>query len=84
MTELHAFRYVQIKVCQHCQESFPGISEDELELHEQSHRVCPFCTLIFDDGEQQAFEDHVYSHEDQSVLISNYDIMCLCKYGVAL
>ncbi|XP_051770560.1 calcium-binding and coiled-coil domain-containing protein 2 [Ctenopharyngodon idella] len=54
----------EIRVCRHCQEKFPGISEDELEQHEQSHKVCPFCTLVFDDWEQQAFEDHVYSHED--------------------
>ncbi|XP_066522213.1 calcium-binding and coiled-coil domain-containing protein 2 [Hoplias malabaricus] len=51
------------KVCRHCQESFPNISEDELAMHEQSHKVCPFCTLICDDLEQQEFEDHVYSHE---------------------
>lgn len=50
--------------CQHCQESFPGVSEDELAQHEQSHKVCPFCTLICDDWEQQQFEDHVYSHEE--------------------
>ncbi|XP_056627653.1 calcium-binding and coiled-coil domain-containing protein 2 [Triplophysa dalaica] len=50
--------------CLHCHESFPGISEDELAQHEQSHKVCPFCTLICDDWEQQMFEDHVYSHED--------------------
>ncbi|XP_051968620.1 calcium-binding and coiled-coil domain-containing protein 2 [Xyrauchen texanus] len=54
----------KMRVCQHCQESFPRISEDELAQHEQSHKVCPFCTLICDDWEQQAFEDHVYSHED--------------------
>ncbi|XP_034050015.1 calcium-binding and coiled-coil domain-containing protein 2-like isoform X2 [Thalassophryne amazonica] len=50
-------------VCRHCQESFPGISQDELEQHEQSHRVCPFCTLICDSMEQSVFEDHVYGHE---------------------
>ncbi|XP_067225848.1 calcium-binding and coiled-coil domain-containing protein 2 [Chanodichthys erythropterus] len=55
---------IEIRVCQHCQERFPGISEDELEQHEQSHKVCPFCTLVFDDWEQQTFEDHVYGHED--------------------
>ncbi|XP_051523473.1 calcium-binding and coiled-coil domain-containing protein 2-like [Myxocyprinus asiaticus] len=54
----------KLRVCQHCQESFPGISEDELALHEQSHKMCPFCTLICDDWEQQEFEDHVYSHEE--------------------
>lgn len=64
MTELYAFPFVQIRVCRHCQERFPGISEDELEQHEQSHKVCPFCTLVFDDWEQQTFEDHVYGHED--------------------
>ncbi|KAA0725231.1 Tax1-binding protein 1 -like protein [Triplophysa tibetana] len=47
--------------CLHCHEIFPGISEDELALHEQSHKVCPFCTLICDDWEQQMFEDHVYN-----------------------
>ncbi|XP_060795837.1 calcium-binding and coiled-coil domain-containing protein 2 isoform X2 [Neoarius graeffei] len=52
------------KVCRHCQESFPDITEDELVIHEQSHKVCPFCTLICDDWEQQEFEDHVYSHEE--------------------
>ncbi|XP_036428735.1 calcium-binding and coiled-coil domain-containing protein 2 [Colossoma macropomum] len=50
-------------VCRHCQESFPDISEDELAMHEQSHKVCPFCTLICDDLGQQEFEDHVYGHE---------------------
>ncbi|XP_077057111.1 calcium-binding and coiled-coil domain-containing protein 2 isoform X2 [Siphateles boraxobius] len=55
---------IQIRVCQHCQEGFPGISEEELEQHEQSHKVCPFCTQIFDDWQQQEFEDHVYGHED--------------------
>uniref|UniRef100_A0A8C2K4N0 Calcium binding and coiled-coil domain 2 n=1 Tax=Cyprinus carpio TaxID=7962 RepID=A0A8C2K4N0_CYPCA len=51
-------------VCQHCHEVFPGINEVELEEHEQSHKVCPLCTLICDDMGQQEFEDHVYSHED--------------------
>ncbi|XP_071319183.1 calcium-binding and coiled-coil domain-containing protein 2 isoform X2 [Trachinotus anak] len=50
-------------VCRHCQESFPGITRNELEQHEQSHRVCPFCTMICDNMEQSVFEDHVYSHE---------------------
>ncbi|XP_041829131.1 calcium-binding and coiled-coil domain-containing protein 2 isoform X2 [Melanotaenia boesemani] len=50
-------------VCRHCQESFPGITRDELEQHEQSHRVCPFCTMICDHMEQSVFEDHVYGHE---------------------
>ncbi|XP_076616230.1 calcium-binding and coiled-coil domain-containing protein 2 [Chaetodon auriga] len=49
-------------VCRHCQESFPFITRLELEQHEQSHRVCPFCTLICDGMEQAEFEDHVYSH----------------------
>ncbi|KAI5103262.1 calcium-binding and coiled-coil domain-containing protein 2 [Silurus meridionalis] len=52
------------KVCRHCQESFPDITEEELVTHEQSHKVCPFCTLICDDCGQQEFEDHVYSHEE--------------------
>ncbi|XP_062298576.1 calcium-binding and coiled-coil domain-containing protein 2 isoform X2 [Scomber scombrus] len=50
-------------VCRHCQERFPGITQHELEQHEQSHRVCPFCTMICDNMEQSVFEDHVYSHE---------------------
>ncbi|MEQ2306248.1 hypothetical protein AMECASPLE_006159 [Ameca splendens] len=50
-------------VCRHCQESFPGITQLELEQHEQSHRVCPFCTMICDNMEQSVFEDHVYGHE---------------------
>ncbi|XP_016091940.1 calcium-binding and coiled-coil domain-containing protein 2-like [Sinocyclocheilus grahami] len=54
----------EIQVCQHCWEGFPAISEDELAEHEQSHKVCPLCTLICDDMEQQEFEDHVYAHED--------------------
>ncbi|XP_030630589.1 calcium-binding and coiled-coil domain-containing protein 2 [Chanos chanos] len=54
----------QVLVCQHCQEHFPDISEDELAIHEQSHKVCPFCTLICDTMDQQEFEDHVYSHEE--------------------
>ncbi|XP_028989582.1 calcium-binding and coiled-coil domain-containing protein 2 [Betta splendens] len=52
-----------ILVCRHCQESFPGITHIELEQHEGSHRVCPFCTLMCDSMEQSVFEDHVYSHE---------------------
>uniref|UniRef100_A0A1A7W9A6 Calcium binding and coiled-coil domain 2 n=1 Tax=Iconisemion striatum TaxID=60296 RepID=A0A1A7W9A6_9TELE len=52
-----------VLVCRHCQESFPGITENELEQHEQSHRVCPFCTMICDHMEQSVFEDHVYGHE---------------------
>ncbi|KAK7134647.1 hypothetical protein R3I93_017927 [Phoxinus phoxinus] len=55
---------IQIRVCQHCREVFPGISEEELKQHEQSHKVCPFCTQIFEDWQQQEFEDHVYGHED--------------------
>ncbi|XP_068592828.1 calcium-binding and coiled-coil domain-containing protein 2 isoform X2 [Cebidichthys violaceus] len=50
-------------VCRHCQECFPCITRNELEQHEQSHRVCPFCTMICDNMEQSVFEDHVYSHE---------------------
>ncbi|XP_034715545.1 calcium-binding and coiled-coil domain-containing protein 2 isoform X2 [Etheostoma cragini] len=50
-------------VCRHCQESFPCITQNELEQHEQSHRVCPFCTMICDNMEQSVFEDHVYGHE---------------------
>ncbi|KAE8283909.1 Tax1-binding protein 1-like protein [Larimichthys crocea] len=53
----------QTLVCRHCQESFPFITRQELEQHEQSHRVCPFCTMICDNMEQSVFEDHVYSHE---------------------
>ncbi|XP_029933688.1 calcium-binding and coiled-coil domain-containing protein 2 [Myripristis murdjan] len=53
----------QSLVCRHCKEIFPGITQDELVLHEQSHKVCPFCTVICDNMEQSVFEDHVYSHE---------------------
>ncbi|XP_070962717.1 calcium-binding and coiled-coil domain-containing protein 2-like isoform X3 [Oncorhynchus clarkii lewisi] len=49
--------------CRHCHECFPGITPNELELHEDSHRVCPFCTLICDGIEQTKYEEHVYSHE---------------------
>ncbi|XP_054454380.1 calcium-binding and coiled-coil domain-containing protein 2 isoform X2 [Anoplopoma fimbria] len=49
-------------VCRHCQECFPCITRHELEAHEQSHRVCPFCTMICDNMEQSVFEDHVYGH----------------------
>lgn len=49
-------------VCRHCQESFPGITSEELGQHEQCHRVCPFCTMICDNMDQSTFEDHVYSH----------------------
>ncbi|KAJ7987563.1 hypothetical protein DPEC_G00327780 [Dallia pectoralis] len=49
--------------CRHCHEHFPGITPDELEQHELSHRVCPFCTLICDNMEQGCYEDHVYGHE---------------------
>ncbi|XP_076856545.1 calcium-binding and coiled-coil domain-containing protein 2 [Brachyhypopomus gauderio] len=52
------------RVCRHCHESFPDITEEELEIHEQYHKVCPFCTLICDDMGQREFEDHVYSHEE--------------------
>ncbi|KAM9716166.1 calcium-binding and coiled-coil domain-containing protein 2 [Menidia menidia] len=51
------------RVCHHCQERFPGITQAELEQHQQSHRVCPFCTMICDHMEQAVFEDHVYGHE---------------------
>ncbi|XP_029953696.1 calcium-binding and coiled-coil domain-containing protein 2 isoform X2 [Salarias fasciatus] len=50
-------------VCHLCQESFPGITPDELQLHQQSHRLCPFCGVVCDAMEQSEFEDHVYSHE---------------------
>ncbi|XP_033841165.1 calcium-binding and coiled-coil domain-containing protein 2 [Periophthalmus magnuspinnatus] len=50
-------------VCRYCQERFPGITQNELEQHEQSHRVCPFCTIICDEMGQREFEDHVYAHE---------------------
>ncbi|XP_061160824.1 calcium-binding and coiled-coil domain-containing protein 2 isoform X1 [Syngnathus typhle] len=50
-------------MCCHCLESFPGSTRAEVECHERNHRVCPFCTLICDDMEQNVFEDHVYSHE---------------------
>ncbi|XP_033975015.1 calcium-binding and coiled-coil domain-containing protein 2 isoform X3 [Trematomus bernacchii] len=53
----------QVLVCRHCQESFPGITQHELEQHEQSHRFCPYCTLICDNMEQALYEDHVYGHE---------------------
>uniref|UniRef100_A0A8C9XNJ7 SKICH domain-containing protein n=1 Tax=Sander lucioperca TaxID=283035 RepID=A0A8C9XNJ7_SANLU len=53
----------QALVCRHCQECFPCITQNELEQHEQSHRVCPFCTMICDNMEQSVFEDHVYGHE---------------------
>ncbi|XP_054617884.1 calcium-binding and coiled-coil domain-containing protein 2 [Dunckerocampus dactyliophorus] len=49
--------------CRHCLESFPGITRAEVEQHERSHQVCPFCTLICDNMAQSVFEDHVYSHE---------------------
>ncbi|KAK7919404.1 hypothetical protein WMY93_010688 [Mugilogobius chulae] len=51
------------KMCHYCRELFPGITQQELELHEQSHKVCPFCTIICDNMEQREFEDHVYGHE---------------------
>lgn len=54
---------VEALVCRHCQESFPLITRQELEQHEQSHRICPFCTMICDNMEQSVFEDHVYGHE---------------------
>ncbi|CAL8301166.1 unnamed protein product [Lota lota] len=50
-------------MCRSCHVNFSGITPEELEQHEQSHRVCPFCTLICDDMAQAEFEDHVYSHE---------------------
>ncbi|KAI4807519.1 hypothetical protein KUCAC02_027323 [Chaenocephalus aceratus] len=53
----------QMLVCRYCQESFPGITQHELEQHERSHRLCPYCTLICDNMEQAMYEDHVYGHE---------------------
>ncbi|KAK9530017.1 hypothetical protein VZT92_011555 [Zoarces viviparus] len=53
----------QSLVCRHCQECFPCITRNELEQHEGSHRLCPFCTMMCDNMEQSVFEDHVYSHE---------------------
>ncbi|XP_029311952.1 calcium-binding and coiled-coil domain-containing protein 2 isoform X6 [Cottoperca gobio] len=53
----------QALLCRHCQECFPYITQHELEQHEQSHRVCPFCTMICDNMEQSVYEDHVYGHE---------------------
>ncbi|XP_023691578.2 calcium-binding and coiled-coil domain-containing protein 2 [Paramormyrops kingsleyae] len=52
------------RVCRYCKEKFPGINLIELELHEQSHRMCPFCNLICDSMEQAEFENHVYTHEE--------------------
>ncbi|XP_077406841.1 calcium-binding and coiled-coil domain-containing protein 2 isoform X1 [Vanacampus margaritifer] len=52
-----------VLMCRHCLESFPGSTRAEVECHERNHQVCPFCTLICDDMEQNVFEDHVYSHE---------------------
>ncbi|XP_062383028.1 calcium-binding and coiled-coil domain-containing protein 2 isoform X2 [Sardina pilchardus] len=49
--------------CQHCLIAFPGISREELMAHEESHKVCPICTLICDEMEQPEFEDHVYGHD---------------------
>ncbi|KAM7381190.1 hypothetical protein PAMA_012167 [Pampus argenteus] len=54
----------KLLVCRLCHESFPGITQNELELHEQSHRTCPFCAMICDNMEQSKYEDHVYSHEE--------------------
>ncbi|KAL3051822.1 hypothetical protein OYC64_001954 [Pagothenia borchgrevinki] len=53
----------EVLVCRYCQESFPDITQHELEQHEQSHRFCPYCTLICDNMEQALYEDHVYGHE---------------------
>ncbi|XP_068505529.1 calcium-binding and coiled-coil domain-containing protein 2 isoform X2 [Syngnathus scovelli] len=50
-------------MCRYCLESFPGSTRAEVEYHERNHQVCPFCTLICDNMEQNVFEDHVYSHE---------------------
>ncbi|KAM8836768.1 LOW QUALITY PROTEIN: calcium-binding and coiled-coil domain-containing protein 2 [Spinachia spinachia] len=49
-------------ICRHCRECFPCITQNELQQHERSHRLCPFCTMICDRMEQSAYEDHVYSH----------------------
>nr|XP_015217847.1 PREDICTED: calcium-binding and coiled-coil domain-containing protein 2 [Lepisosteus oculatus] len=64
LRETHSRAEDEVKLCQYCQEQFPGISQEELEEHEQSHKVCPFCSLICDALEQQEFEDHVYAHEE--------------------
>ncbi|XP_061085463.1 calcium-binding and coiled-coil domain-containing protein 2 isoform X2 [Conger conger] len=52
-----------LMVCRYCQEIFPDIRQVELQQHEESHKVCPFCTLICDSMDQHGFEEHVYSHE---------------------
>ncbi|XP_066554893.1 calcium-binding and coiled-coil domain-containing protein 2 isoform X1 [Amia ocellicauda] len=53
-----------VRQCQFCRELFPGISITELDTHEQSHKVCPYCSLLCDPMTQQQFEEHVYSHGD--------------------
>ncbi|XP_042561821.1 calcium-binding and coiled-coil domain-containing protein 2 [Clupea harengus] len=53
----------KVPQCQHCLISFPGISQEELTQHEESHKVCPICTFICDEMEQPEFEDHVYTHD---------------------
>ncbi|XP_063077775.1 calcium-binding and coiled-coil domain-containing protein 2 [Engraulis encrasicolus] len=53
----------KIPTCQHCLIAFPGLSREDLTQHEESHKVCPMCTLICDDLDQQQFEDHVYMHD---------------------
>lgn len=53
----------KIPQCQHCLVAFPGLTKEEVTQHEDSHKVCPMCTLICDEMDQQEFEDHVYTHD---------------------
>ncbi|XP_053727985.1 calcium-binding and coiled-coil domain-containing protein 2 isoform X1 [Synchiropus splendidus] len=52
----------EVLECRYCKERFPGITQQQMDQHELSHKVCPFCWHLCDHMDQITFEDHVYSH----------------------
>ncbi|KAM9831833.1 calcium-binding and coiled-coil domain-containing protein 2 [Neosynchiropus ocellatus] len=52
----------EVLECRYCKERFPGITQQQMDQHELSHKVCPFCWHLCDHMDQINFEDHVYSH----------------------
>ncbi|XP_041121934.1 calcium-binding and coiled-coil domain-containing protein 2-like [Polyodon spathula] len=55
----------QVKDCPLCRAQFPGITDEELAQHIDSHiHVCPFCGDLFEDLTQEEFESHVYAHDN--------------------
>ncbi|XP_033911744.3 calcium-binding and coiled-coil domain-containing protein 2 isoform X1 [Acipenser ruthenus] len=53
-----------VKDCPVCRVQFPGITDEELAQHMESHeRICPFCGDLFEYFTQEEFESHVYAHD---------------------